>query len=157
VIDSEIVRDGKETTQCNDRQRFPDRRRVPLPAIQPRVFQQTVDQADIAISITDGHGSILYVNPAFTRVTGHGAAEAIGHNESILSNRPRRPNCTNRCGRRFRNGEAWGGRLINRRKDGTKYPRRAEHLAIIDVSGEVLNYLGMHRDITEMQSARNAR
>ena len=41
------------------------------PAIHPRVFQHTVDQADIAISITDVRGNILYVNPAFSRVTGY--------------------------------------------------------------------------------------
>jgi PAS domain S-box-containing protein len=48
------------------------------PSIHPRVFQHTVDQADIAISITDVRGNILYVNPAFSRVTGYNVDEAAG-------------------------------------------------------------------------------
>jgi len=124
---------------------------VGLPAaIPPQVFQQTVDQADIAISITDVHGNILYVNPAFTRVTGHGAAEAIGRNESILSNKTTPPELYKALWQKISHGEAWGGRLINRRKDGSKYLAELSISPVMDAGGEVLNYLGMHRDITEM-------
>jgi PAS domain-containing protein len=58
---------------------------VLLPSVHPQVFQQTVNQADMAISITDGQGNILYVNPAFTRVTGYASEEAVGQNQSIVS------------------------------------------------------------------------
>ena len=56
------------------------------PSIHPQVFQHTVNQADMAISITDVQGNILYINPAFTRVTGYASEEAVGQNQSILSN-----------------------------------------------------------------------
>jgi PAS domain-containing protein len=58
----------------NSRQRPQARRRMAdalSPGLPPQVFQHTVNQADMAISITDAHGNILYVNPAFTRVTGY--------------------------------------------------------------------------------------
>ncbi|MDP1613180.1 MAG: nitrogen fixation negative regulator NifL [Sulfuritalea sp.] len=119
-------------------------------AIEPRVFRHTVDQADTAISITDVHGNILYVNPAFSRVTGYAAGEAIGRNESILSNKTTPPGVYKALWQSISRGEAWGGRLVNRRKDGSKYLAEISISPVVDGGGEVINYLGMHRDITEM-------
>src|SRR5580698_3729399 len=39
-----------------------------------------IDDASDAVVITDGEGTIEYVNPAFTRMTGYSAAEVIGIN-----------------------------------------------------------------------------
>ncbi|OHC64658.1 MAG: nitrogen fixation negative regulator NifL [Rhodocyclales bacterium GWA2_65_19] len=120
------------------------------PGIHPRVFLHTVDQADTAISITDVHGNILYVNPAFTRVTGYGAEEAIGRNESILSNKTTPPEVYKSLWHNISRGEAWSGRLVNRRRDGSKYLAELNISPVVDAGGAVLNYLGMHRDITAM-------
>ena len=61
-----------------------------LAALQPSlpdgVFHQAVDQADLAISITDTRANILFANAAFSAVTGYGPDEIVGKNESILSN-----------------------------------------------------------------------
>jgi len=120
------------------------------PSIHPAVFQHTVAQADTAISITDVHGSILYVNPAFTRVTGYGPAEAIGHNESLLSNKTTPAEIYKSMWQQISRGEAWGGRLVNRRKDGTRYLAELSISPVVDAGGAVVNYLGMHRDVTDL-------
>lgn len=119
-------------------------------AIHPRVFQQTVDQADTAISITDVHGNILYVNPAFARVTGYAVDEAAGRNESMLSNKTTPPEVYKSLWQHISRGEAWSGRLVNRRKDGSKYLAELNISPVVDATGEIVNYLGMHRDITAM-------
>jgi nitrogen fixation negative regulator NifL len=122
----------------------------PLAAIHPQVFRHTVDQADMAISITDLNGKILYVNSAFTRVTGYGAAEAFGNNESFLSHKTTPPEVYQSLWQRISHGETWNGRLINRRRDGSQYLADLSISPVVDAGGEVLNYLGMHRDITEI-------
>lgn len=122
----------------------------PAAEIQPGVFLHTVDQADMAISITDVHGTILYVNPAFSRVTGYAATEVIGHNESLLSNKTTPSELYKSLWQSISRGEAWSGRLVNRRKDGGKYLAELNISPVVDGSGEILNYLGMHRDITAM-------
>ena len=119
-------------------------------AIHPRVFQHTVDQADIAISITDVHGNILYVNPAFARVTGYAVDEAAGHNESMLSNKTTPAEVYKALWQHISRGESWSGRLVNRRKDGSKYLAELNISPVVDAGGEIVNYLGMHRDITAM-------
>ena len=112
------------------------------PTIHPAVFQHTVAQADTAISITDVQGTILYVNPAFARVTGYDTAEAIGHNESLLSNKTTPPEIYKSMWQRISRGEAWGGRLVNKRKDGTRYLAELSISPVVDAGGAVVNYLG---------------
>jgi len=119
-------------------------------AIHPRVFQHTVDQADVAISITDVRGNILYVNPAFTRITGYDIDEAAGHNQSMFSNKTTPPEVYQSLWQHISRGEAWSGRLINRRRDGSKYLAELNISPLVDAVGEVVNFLGMHRDITAM-------
>lgn len=119
-------------------------------AILPLVFQQAVDQADVAISITDTKANILYVNPAFCRVTGYTATEVVGHNESILSNKTTPPEVYRSLWQKISRGESWSGTLVNKRKDGSKYLAELTITPVTDGGGEVVNYLGMHRDITEM-------
>jgi len=122
----------------------------PSPAIHPAVFQQAVAQADAAISITDANGAILYVNPAFTRVSGYGPGDAIGRNESILSNKTTPPELYKAMWQKISRGESWGGRLVNRRKDGRRYLAELSISPVVDAAGNVVNFLGMHRDVTDM-------
>lgn len=121
-----------------------------MPAILPAVFQQAVDQADLAISITDTHANILYVNPAFVRVTGYSPEDVIGHNESILSNKTTPPEIYRSLWQRISRGESWSGRLVNRRKDGSKYLAELTITPVTDSGGNLVSFLGLHRDITEV-------
>lgn len=61
----------------------PNAQKTELP---PEAYRQAVDQADLAISITDPKANILFANEAFARVTGYTPDEIIGQNESVLSN-----------------------------------------------------------------------
>ena len=54
-------------------------------------FRMAVDQADLAISITDPKANILFANEAFVRVTGYSREEIVGKNESTLSNKTTPP------------------------------------------------------------------
>ena len=127
-----------------------DATEVTSAGIPAALFQHTVNQADIAISITDTQGNILYVNPAFTRVTGYGAEEAIGRNESMLSDKITPPALYQSLWQKITSGESWSGRLINRRRDGSRYLAEVNISPVVNAAGEVHNYLGMHRDVTAM-------
>ncbi|MBP9804805.1 MAG: nitrogen fixation negative regulator NifL [Candidatus Accumulibacter sp.] len=120
------------------------------PTIHPQVFQQTVNQAEMAISITDVHGNILYVNAAFSRVTGYASDEAIGKNQSMLATEAMPRELYQSLWQTISHGEPWSGRLVNRRKDGSKYLAELSISPVVNATGEILNYLGMHRDITEV-------
>lgn len=118
--------------------------------ILPRVFREAVAQADIAISITDTRANILYVNPAFERVTGFAAAEAVGQNQSLLSARATPSGVYAALWQTIGAGEPWSGHLVNRRKDGSEYLADLLITPVLDAAGKVGNFLGIHRDITAL-------
>jgi nitrogen fixation negative regulator NifL len=118
--------------------------------IPASLFRAAVEQADIAISITDAQALITYVNPAFTRNTGFSAEEAVGQNQSILSNRTTPKDVYKHMWQQITRKEAWSGRLVNRRKDGSRYLADLTITPVLDAAGDITHYLGLHRDITAL-------
>lgn len=114
------------------------------------LYRQAVDQADLAISITDTQARILFANEAFSRVTGYSQEEVIGHNESILSNHTTPRLIYEGMWAHLSAGKPWSGRLLNRRKDGSLYLAELSITPVYDAAGELTHYLGMHRDVTDL-------
>lgn len=118
--------------------------------IAPAVFEQAVEQADLAISITDAKARILYVNPAFARTTGYSSEELIGANQSLLSNKSTPSALYDEMWASISRGQPWSGRLINRRKNGSKYLADLLITPVVNAQGEVASYLGIQRDVTQL-------
>ncbi len=116
----------------------------------PRLFMEAVEQSPVAISITDTAANILYVNQAFNRVTGYSSADAIGHNESFLSDKSTPAVVYQALWGRLLQHQSWNGMLVNRRKSGERYVAELTVAPVIDSAGTTTHYLGMHRDVTEL-------
>jgi nitrogen fixation negative regulator NifL len=117
--------------------------------LSPRVFLKAVDQAPIAISITDKNARILYVNETFEKLTGYSRSEAVGQNQSVLSSSSTPDEIYKDLWATIDRGEVWHGSLVNNRKDGTEYLAELM-VAPVQSEGETRYHLGMHRDVTEM-------
>lgn len=114
-------------------------------------FRMAVDQADLAISITDPKANILFANEAFVRVTGYSREEIVGKNESTLSNKTTPPEVYAELWESLRANHSWSGKLLNRRKSGELYLAEITISPIVDQgSGKVTHYVGMHRDVTDI-------
>ena len=118
--------------------------------LPPEAFRHAVDQADLAISITDAKANILFANDAFTRVTGYSKNEILGKNESSLSNHTTPPEIYQSMWTELSAQKPWSGKVLNRRKDGTLYLAELEISPVVDASGETTHFVGMHRDITDL-------
>lgn len=118
--------------------------------LPPEVYRQAVNQADLAISITDARANILYANEAFTRVTGYSQEEIVGKNESMLSNHTTPPELYKNMWTALSAQHPWSGRLLNRRKNGELYLAELSISPVVDAKGQTSHFLGMHRDITEL-------
>lgn len=114
------------------------------------VFQQAVEHAPIAISITDLQANILYSNRAFSSITGYSASEIIGKNESLLSNGQTPKLVYQALWSRLAQKKPWSGVLINRRKDDLLYLAQLTVAPVLDQDGETIHYLGMHRDTSDL-------
>jgi len=114
------------------------------------VFFKAVESCPVAISITDLHANILYANKAFSQVTAYGPDEVVGKNESILSNHTTPPLVYETLWGRLFQKKPWVGVLVNRKKDNTRYLAELTVAPVMDDQGRVTNYLGMHRDVTDV-------
>lgn len=118
--------------------------------VLPALFAETVEQAPVAISITDADANIIYVNAAFSRTTGYAPNESLGRNESMLSDNKTPPTVYRELWTTLKAKRNWHGRLLNRHKDGHPYLADLTIAPILDDQGEATHYIGMHRDITDL-------
>lgn len=119
---------------------------------------ESVEQVGESVVITDREGRIVYVNPAFERITGYTEAEALGKNPRVLNSGQQPKEFYEQMWAALLRGETWVGKFINRRKDGTLFHEEATISPIRDKTGEVINYVAVKRDVTrnvQMQEQLN--
>lgn len=114
---------------------------------------QVVEQVPIAISITDKKANILYINKAFTEVTGYKSKEILGQNESALSDRSTPRTVYYDLWHTISRKKIWRGHLVNRTKTGQRYLAELSIAPMQDEEGHITHYIGMHRDITKTYHA----
>jgi len=112
-----------------------------------RKLSRAIDQACEVITITNHEGIIEYTNPAFTRLTGYQASEAIGKIPRFIRDKQRYQEIQEKL---LVNG-VWQGKLIETRKDGTTYPAMVNISPIRDEKGEITHFVGVHEDLTDIQ------
>lgn len=117
-----------------------------------------VQQTDDLIIITDIHGNIEYTNPAFESVTGYSLDEAKGKNPRILKSGKQSEEFYQNLWHDLKSEKVWRGRFINKKKDGTHYIAEVTISPIRDQQGDLINYIGVQRDIThETELEKNLR
>jgi PAS domain S-box-containing protein len=114
---------------------------------QVRLYS-AIEQTVESIVITDVNGTILYVNPAFERVTGYTRGEVIGQNPRLLKSGAQLDDFYRAMWATLLRGEVWSGPIINRRKDGSTYQEEMVISPVRDASGVVVNYVAVKRDVT---------
>jgi PAS domain S-box/diguanylate cyclase (GGDEF) domain len=119
-----------------------------------RLFGSAVEQSRESIMITDAHldvdgPTIVFVNPAFTTMTGYRAEEAIGRSPRLLSGPRTDPDVLARLSRCLRAGEEFAGEAINYRKDGSEYFQHWHITPLRDADGTVTHFVAIQRDVTE--------
>ena len=124
------------------------------------LLEQAMQAAPHGFIITDlqqPDNPIIYVNPAFERITQYSAEEVVGHNCRLLN-----PNaCDSAQLRRLREAiaarEACTVVLSNRRKDGSEFWNQLAISPVVSpLSGEVTHYVGIQTDITESRKSEDA-
>jgi len=108
-----------------------------------------IEQSSEIIEITDSEAVILYVNPAYEKITGYSREEVIGLNPRLLQSGEHDEDFYREMWATLTSGNTWSGRLVNRRKDGVLYTEDATISPVRDAAGEIINYVAVKRDITE--------
>jgi two-component system cell cycle sensor histidine kinase/response regulator CckA len=107
-----------------------------------------IEQAAETVVITDTKGFIQYVNPAFTRVSGYTREEALGQHTRILKSGRQDEAYYKAMWNAISNGQAWSGRLYNKKKNGEIYLEDATISPVFNAQGELNCFVAVKRDIT---------
>lgn len=110
-------------------------------------LEHTVDW----VVITDLDSVIVYVNPAFSAISGYTTEEAVGQKPSIAKS----PHTTLETYQEMWSvilaGGWWRGEIINKKKSGELWHSFLSISQIRDDDGTPVAYIGIARDITEMK------
>ncbi|NTW49469.1 MAG: PAS domain S-box protein [Chlorobiales bacterium] len=112
------------------------------------LLMAAIEQAGEIVLITNPTGLIQYINPAFEHVTGYRRDEALGQNPRILKSGEHDAAFYAALWQTLTEGRTWEGRLINKRKDGTRFIEEAMISPMRDALGAIVNYVAVKRDIT---------
>ncbi len=110
-------------------------------------LSKALEQSPVAVLITDRNGSIEYVNPRFTQLTGYSLQEARGKNPRILRSGETPEETYRELWETVLAGGEWRGEFHNKRKDGTLFWERASISPIRDASGNITHLLAVKDDI----------
>jgi diguanylate cyclase (GGDEF)-like protein/PAS domain S-box-containing protein len=101
-----------------------------------------------AVVITDLNGTVVWVNPAFERLTGYTEAEMAGQSTRVLNSGQNPRTLYEEMWRTITEERAWHGELINRRKDGSLYDEEMTITPMRDSSGKFSHFIAVKQDIT---------
>ncbi len=107
-----------------------------------------IEQASQAIVMTDLNGNIVYVNPAFERITGYPFEKVKGKNPRILKSGKHDHEFYKNLWETIRAGDTWQGIFQNRKSDSSLYYERTVIFPIKNKSGQTTHYAAIKQDIT---------
>jgi PAS domain S-box-containing protein len=116
-----------------------------------RRLAAAVNAAAESIIVTDAGSHIVYVNPAFERMTGFTSDEALGQHIRFLKSGKHDAAFYAAMWKVLHAGQSWHGCFVSRRKDGSLFEEEATISPVRDETGRVTQYVAVKRDITREQ------
>ncbi len=119
-----------------------------------KLLESAVKQSKESILITDAQldlpgPKIIFVNPAFTQMTGYTAEEVIGKTPRILQGPRTDRTVLARLRKNLEQGEVFSGETINYRKDGKEFDLEWQVAPLRDAGGKITHFVATQHDITE--------
>ena len=170
-VDSTIVPmlglDGKPMQYISIRR---DITRIKENEIRLLALKRALDACREMIVATDEHGDIQYVNPALCDFTGWTEDQLAGRSTNVFDSPNADPQVMAEMQRCLRQGSAWSGRLLNRRKGPAPFvisgqtapPDTRDYWADVSVTaisnndGALIGYVQIQRDITDLVNKEHA-
>ncbi len=113
-----------------------------------RILAEVIRQSSEAIVITDLDAKIIYVNPAFEKITGYNQKEVLGKNPRILKSGKMDNDFYKKMWKAIISGKSWHGIFINKKKDGSLFYESSAIFPIFNEKNKITNFAAVKRDIT---------
>ena len=117
-------------------------------------YKNTVDRSSI-VSKTNANGIITYVNEAFCKISGYKEEELLGKSHNIVRHEDTDSSLFKEMWHTIKVlKKPWIGKIKNRKKDGSDYWVQTIINPILDADGEILEYIGIRTDITQIERTK---
>jgi len=113
-----------------------------------KLLASVIEQSMEGLILFDSDGTIKYVNPAITTITGHRPLEIMGRNISTLEGDELTGEFYRSIWEALSRGEERSGHFIQKGRDGDFYEIDATLWSIADSSGAISNHAVLIRDAT---------
>lgn len=114
-----------------------------------RMLSTAIEQSPTSVVITNLDGTIEYINPRFTRVTGYNPEEVLGRNPRVLQSGLTDKTVYENMWSTLTQGHRWAGEFINRDKSGNIFYEEAYISPVKGVDGKASHYVAVKLDITK--------
>ena len=130
-----------------------------LRQVEERLRQsaKAFESAAEGVTITDADARILFVNRAFTTITGYSEEEVLGKNPSLLNSGRQDRAFYEAMWATIEETGLWQGEIWNRRKNGEVYPGWLTINSVHDENGRVSNYVAVFSDVTVLLRSQQER
>lgn len=120
------------------------------------IFEAAVEAAYDAVLITDAElkrpgPRIVYVNPAFSQMTGYSLDEIIGKTPRIMQGPETDWSVIRRLRDDLEHGRPFEGKSKNYRKDGSAFIMEWTIAPVLDEERQVTHYVALQRDVSERE------
>jgi diguanylate cyclase (GGDEF)-like protein/PAS domain S-box-containing protein len=113
-----------------------------------QLSEKALHSIEEGVMLTDAQFHIIAVNPAFSRMTGYSAEEAIGRTPALLKSGFHNDEFYRAIYDALKKHDGWQGEIRNRRKNGEMHLEWLNISVIRNYSGEADYYIGVLSDIT---------
>lgn len=115
------------------------------------LLSRAVDQTADSVVITDRHGMIEYVNPAFEVITGYSRKEVVGITPAILKSGLHDKEFYNRLWDQILQGVDFHSTIVDRKKSGELYWAEQTISPIKDSDGVISHFVSVCKDVTALR------
>lgn len=116
-------------------------------------YKKAVDLSNI-VSKTNPKGVITYVNDKFCEISGYTRDELIGKPHNIIRHPDMPREAFKDLWDTIKAKKSWNGVVTNMKKDGSQYIVDTTVIPILDVDGDVVEYIAIRHDITELEETK---
>ena len=115
-------------------------------------YQEAANQSSI-VSKSDQNGIITYVNDAFCEISGYSREELLGKNHNIVRHPDNDSAIFEELWKTIKiEKSVWKGKIRNKAKNSKSYYVDSVVVPIINLDGEIIEYISLRHDITDIMN-----
>ena len=121
-------------------------------SLMKRMLENAMEHSFHGIMITKAEPGypVIYVNDAFSEITGYSSEEIVGKSPSILQGPKTDRAELDRLNQALAEGRLFHGEAVNYRKDGSEFVMEWKIVPIKNEKEVISHYLALQRDVTKM-------